>query len=120
MKTTIVNIHRKPHDIYIGRGTPWGNKYKIGKDGDRFTVVRKYEEDIIKHLNQFPPFFLMMKDKLEGKILGCHCKPYLCHGDVIIHILENYFLCSECQSFNHKDRAFGGPSNLCGECHDKL
>jgi Domain of unknown function (DUF4326) len=29
--------------IYIGRGSKWGNPFRIGPDGDRATVISKYE-----------------------------------------------------------------------------
>src|SRR6202035_2356792 len=29
--------------IYIGRGSKWGNPFRIGPDGDRASVITKYE-----------------------------------------------------------------------------
>lgn len=29
--------------VYIGRGSPWGNPFIIGKDGTRDEVIAKYE-----------------------------------------------------------------------------
>ena len=26
--------------------------------------------------------------ELDGKILGCHCKPKRCHGDVLVDVIE--------------------------------
>jgi hypothetical protein len=31
----VVNKYKEPFDIYIGRGSIWGNPYVIGKDGTR-------------------------------------------------------------------------------------
>lgn len=31
----VVNLHESEYDVYIGRGSPWGNPWRIGKDGDR-------------------------------------------------------------------------------------
>ncbi|GEM_PF-3616899 len=28
--------------VYIGRGSKWGNPFRIGQDGDRVTVIAKY------------------------------------------------------------------------------
>ena len=71
------------YDIYIGRGSVWGNPYRIGHDGDREEVIRKYEYDFQrKFLKPFDNFEENSK-KINGKILACHCKPYACHGDVI-------------------------------------
>ena len=29
--------------VYIGRGSRWGNPFRIGQDGDRAAVIAKYE-----------------------------------------------------------------------------
>jgi hypothetical protein len=29
--------------VYIGRGSKWGNPFRIGPDGDRAAVIAKYE-----------------------------------------------------------------------------
>ena len=29
--------------VYIGRGSKWGNPFRIGPDGDRLAVIAKYE-----------------------------------------------------------------------------
>lgn len=71
------------YDVYIGRGSVWGNPYRIGHDGDREEVIRKYEYDFQrKFLKAFENFEENSK-KINGRILACHCKPYACHGDVI-------------------------------------
>lgn len=71
------------YDVYIGRGSVWGNPYRIGHDGDREEVIRKYEYDFQrKFLKAFDNFEENSK-KINGKILACHCKPYACHGDII-------------------------------------
>jgi hypothetical protein len=78
----VVNKYKEPYDVYIGRGSIWGNPFKIGVDGNRTEVIEKYEEYILnnsKLLNQLP--------KLKGKILGCFCKPKKCHGDILIKLL---------------------------------
>ena len=31
-------------DMYIGRGSPWGNPYVIGKDGNRTEVIARYRK----------------------------------------------------------------------------
>lgn len=88
--TKVVNKDKgEPFDVYIGRGTPWGNPFAIGDGGmDRTDVVKKYEE----YFNE-----IILKDEnkrreilgLKGKILGCHCKPQACHGDVIANFLNS-------------------------------
>ncbi len=85
--TKVVNIDKgAAHDIYIGRGSDWGNPYAMGFDGDREEVIRKYQYDFERN------FLKSSKEdalKLKGKILGCHCKPAACHGDVIANYLNS-------------------------------
>lgn len=77
--TTVVNKHhRVPSDVYIGRGSKWGNPFVIGKDGDRAQVIAKYEEHLLAS-----PELLAALPELKGKILMCYCKPAACHGDVL-------------------------------------
>lgn len=71
------------YDVYIGRGSPWGNPYRIGHDGDRDEVIRKYEYDFQKRFLKAFDNFEENSEKIKGKILACHCKPYACHGDII-------------------------------------
>ncbi len=85
MRTRLVNRHRVPgFDIYIGRGSKWGNPFLIGQDGTREEVIEKFREWI-----QTQPELMASFHELEGKTLGCSCKPKACHGDVLIELLEN-------------------------------
>lgn len=74
-------VHNKYHrsappgSIYIGRGSPWGNPFVIGIDGDRDEVCRRYEEEILPTLDVSP---------LRGKHLVCYCAPARCHGDALL------------------------------------
>ena len=81
--TTVVNLKQAKYDIYIGRGSKWGNPFKIGRDGNRTQVIEKYRSYILNK-----PELLNSLYELEGKILGCFCKPKACHGDVLIELLE--------------------------------
>jgi hypothetical protein len=85
--TKVVNRKNEPYDVYIGRGTPFGNPYKIGRDGTRDDVIEKYREHFNKKLKD--KSFRDRVKSLKGKVLGCWCKPDACHGDVIIEYLEN-------------------------------
>lgn len=42
MTTRVVHCKREPYDVYIGRGSKWGNPFKIGPDGSRADVIAKY------------------------------------------------------------------------------
>lgn len=83
MSSKIVNIDKEPYDIYIGRGSIWGNPFIIGKHGNRNKVIEKYREYLLKNK------FLMDNLKtLKDKVLGCHCKPLKCHGDVLVELID--------------------------------
>ena len=81
-QTNVVNRYKSAFDVYIGRGSKWGNPFKIGVDGDRKTVINLYREWIIHQ-----PVFNDIEE-LRGKTLGCFCHPLPCHGDVLIEFLE--------------------------------
>lgn len=83
-ETTIVNVKTDDYDIYIGRGSKWGNRYRIGVDGTREEVIEKYIVDKLED-----PYFMMdVVRQLQGMRLGCHCKPLNCHGDWLVEVAE--------------------------------
>lgn len=85
--TKVVNIDKgEKHDIYIGRGSKWGNPYAIGFDGDRDEVIRKFKYDFEREFLKFSKKDIL---ELKGKTLGCHCKPAACHGDVLAEYLNS-------------------------------
>ena len=84
MITKVVNLRKEKYDIYIGRGSPYGNPFKIGIDGSREEVINKFKE----YIKSKPELIEDMKKNLKGKILGCYCKPFACHGDIIVELIE--------------------------------
>lgn len=77
------------YDIYIGRGSPWGNPFAIGDDGmSRDDVINKFDVYFHEQILSDP---LKVKElqSLKGKTLGCHCKPSACHGDIIANYLNS-------------------------------
>jgi hypothetical protein len=92
--TKVVNIDQDEKcDVYIGRGSPWGNPHAVGfgasigeEQNDRSEAIRKYQYD-------FERGFLRINkedcQQLIGKTLGCYCKPAACHGDVIADYLNS-------------------------------
>lgn len=81
--TTVVNIKTDKYDVYIGRGSKWGNPFHIGEDGTRAEVIEKYKDYIRRRSD-----LLDALDELRGHRLGCFCKPKACHGDVLIGLLD--------------------------------
>lgn len=73
----VVNIKENSFDVYVGRPSVYGNPFRIGEGWSRDDVMRKYAEHVLTLPDEALRF-------LEGKTLGCHCKPKACHGDLII------------------------------------
>lgn len=81
----------EPFDVYIGRGTPWGNPFPIGKGGvgdTREEVIHKYKEYFERELLADPEKKKALLS-LRGYRLACHCKPLACHGDIIANYLNS-------------------------------
>lgn len=81
--TSVVNIKDSDVYVYIGRGSKWGNPYRIGKDGTRLEVIAKYEAYIRDRED-----LLSCLPELVGNRLGCHCKPKPCHGDILVKLIR--------------------------------
>ena len=61
--------------VYIGRGSPYGNRFVIGEHGDRDRVCNLFDRE------QLPE---MDVSALVGRDLVCFCAPHRCHGDSIL------------------------------------
>lgn len=79
----VVHCKRDSFDVYIGRGSKWGNPFRIGPDGSREQVIRKYEAWLMTQSD-----LLEALPELEGKVLACWCAPKPCHGDVLARLVR--------------------------------
>ena len=79
----VVHCDKDDYDIYIGRGSIWGNPFEIGKDGTRKEVINKYRQYALTNKKIMDSLPL-----LKNKVLGCWCKPKSCHGDVLKEMIE--------------------------------
>ncbi len=70
--------------VAIGRGTVWGNPFIMGVDGERERVVAKFRQYALWRLEREPGWLT----PLYGKDLACYCTPSLCHGHIILELLE--------------------------------
>ena len=84
-KTVVVNRHYKRGTKYIGRGTKFGNDYRIGPDGSREDVIAKHKKDFYEN----PELQEAVWNELRGEVLECSCKPLACHGDTYVEYIEN-------------------------------
>ena len=79
----VVHCKKEPFTHYIGRPSPLGNPYIIGKDGTREQVVIKFKLYAVKFLQKE---ILALP---EDAILACWCSPLDCHGNAIKEIWED-------------------------------
>ena len=61
--------------VYCGRGTKYGNPYRMKSEADRDMVCDRFIKEILPTLDV---------SELAGKDLVCHCKPKRCHCDAIL------------------------------------
>lgn len=88
---TVVNKYKvnmsDPDIVYIGRGSPFGNPFKMHKEDDRPKVIDLYRHWLWKAL-QDGKITKDMLLALDGKRLACYCAPKACHGDVLVKAIE--------------------------------
>lgn len=83
MKILNKNIHKIPKDaVYVGRGSMYGNPFEIGKDGNRGTVIAKFEEMLKKDES----LMALVRRNLKGKDLVCFCAPSYCHAEILYEV----------------------------------
>jgi len=81
-RSPVVHVKRAAYDVYVGRPSPFGNPFVIGRDGDRAAVVARYRAWLLAQ----PALVERVRRDLAGKVLGCWCAPLPCHGDVLADI----------------------------------
>lgn len=86
MTPRVVHCKKEGFDVYVGRGSKWGNPYSH-KEGtlaeyvveSRREAVQKFEEYLLSNEE-----LMESLSELKGKTLGCWCKPKSCHGDILL------------------------------------
>jgi hypothetical protein len=91
--TKTVNIYASGYDVYIGREGKgqdgyFGNPFRLRASEDRGATIERYGKYFHDRMETDPEFKRRVHE-LKGKTLGCFCKPYPCHGDVIAEYLNN-------------------------------
>lgn len=84
MSTRVVHCKKEKYDVYIGRPGKWGNPFSVKEHG-RQRCIELYREYILGR-----PDLLHALTELDGKVLGCWCRPQACHGDVLVELLQKY------------------------------
>ena len=86
MTPRVVHCKKEEFDVYVGRGSKWGNPYSH-KEG---TLAEYVVESRREAVQRFEEYLLSNKElmgslsELKGKTLGCWCKPKSCHGDILL------------------------------------
>jgi hypothetical protein len=86
----VVNLNTHPYDVYIGRGSIWGNPYSHLKGTKALHIVKTRKQAVMA----YKQYLLQNEELLEklptlvGKVLGCYCAPKLCHGHMIIDVMQ--------------------------------
>lgn len=90
--TEVVNKHHNvPYDVYIGRGSKWGNPF-THRDGTKAVFKVDSREEAISAYRKWvlqQPALLADLHELQGKTLCCFCKPAGCHGDVLSELANH-------------------------------
>lgn len=83
--------------VYVGRGSPLGNPYKIGEFGTRAEAIAKYSTWLDYQITIDP----VVEDELRriealdnaGDVaLVCWCAPKRCHAEVIRDVINGFRL----------------------------
>lgn len=69
--------------VDVMRGSPFGNPFVVGRDGDRAEVVARYRGWLWGRLRSDPVFAEKVR-ALHGRDLCCCCAPSACHADVLV------------------------------------
>lgn len=90
--TRVVNRRHELETQYIGRGSVWGNPFTSIKDRNTKAefVVNTRDESVSAYKAYLlkSPVLLFRLLELNGKKLGCFCKPQSCHGDILVWALR--------------------------------
>lgn len=90
MPTLVVNRRYEAFDVYIGRGSIWGNVYSHLSSNFSITPVKTRDEAVDKYAVwiQTQPQLLARLHELKDKRLGCYCAPLRCHGEVLAELAD--------------------------------
>ena len=87
----VVHVRKAKFDEYIGRAfaefpaTPFGNPFRL-QGQTRFNVLLQFAE--YWYAPEQKKLRNLARIKLTRKVLGCWCKPFDCHGDIIAGYLD--------------------------------
>ena len=80
--------------VYIGRGTLFGNPFKICASADREKVIEFHRRWLNEQRIKRTPHWLAVEglakavDGGDKLALICHCAPLDCHGNTLVKAIE--------------------------------
>ena len=74
--------------VYVGRGSKWGNPFKITATQNREQVIDTYREYAAEEAYIAKAEGGNWLQGLEGKDLICYCAPLPCHANVLLEMLD--------------------------------
>ena len=89
------------NNVYIGRrgivfidgrrfpeqNSKWCNPFKI-KNISREKSLKMFKENILEKIKEDPDKYNI--EELRGKNLGCWCHPEICHGDILMELIDQF------------------------------
>jgi len=94
-----------PSHVYIGRGSPLGNPFRIEAGRTREQAVAAYIPYLVEASHSSGPIVEALHDiaarvqKGEHVKLVCYCKPKACHGDVVKSLVLRHLAMWEMQKW---------------------
>ena len=73
----------RPLQVYIGRPSRWGNRFKLTAGASRICVIARYRADLVHRLRTGSVTRAELAE-LHGRPLVCWCAPLACHGYVLL------------------------------------
>lgn len=67
--------------VWVDRQGPWGNPFKIGRDGPRDAVLTDHEDWLRR-----TPELVQEVYRLRDRALACWCDPDPCHGWLLCYL----------------------------------
>lgn len=88
IKSPVANVKTDKYDIYVCRGSKWGNPFSHLKDSSARWKVNSRDEAIDAY-NEWihnQPELIALLPELKGKVLGCWCKPKRYHAEILVKL----------------------------------
>lgn len=91
----VVHCKKDKYDVYIGRPSKWGNPFSHLEANTLAKFKVQTREQAVESYRNYIEYgdgshLLESLHELKGKRLACWCSPKLCHGEVLLELVEKY------------------------------